>query len=66
MNREELTTTFMMISKLKKPFGLYGLYKIFSSLKVKVLIASIAVFKLSLRTLKMKIYPRNYPADTRR
>ena len=26
MKRKELTKTFMMISKLKTPFGLYGLY----------------------------------------
>ena len=27
MNREELTKTFMMISKWKKNFGFHGLYK---------------------------------------
>ena len=33
MNQKELTKTFMMISNLKKPFGLHGLYENNSALK---------------------------------
>ena len=33
MKRKELTKTFMMISKWKKPFGLQGLYKNISALQ---------------------------------
>ena len=33
MNQKELTKPFVMISNLKKLFGLHGLYKIFQHFK---------------------------------
>ena len=35
MNQKEPTKTFVMISNWKKPFGLHGLHKKYSALRVK-------------------------------
>ena len=42
MNQKELTETFMMISNLKKPFRVHGLFKkYFSALWVNRLVAKL-------------------------
>ena len=46
MNRKELTKTVMVISNLKKTFGLQGFHKKFSALRVKAQCATTVVFNL--------------------